>query len=138
MKDSKYTEKQFMRTLDDTQCSNIIIAKNIRRLVGKFPNMKKIAIDCWVHDGHYTEFELQGSNLVWRHDKNRKCTNGLPTVNHTNENLSTDEINKLIRFTYQTMCDSMNSIDLTDTPEDLLSYAEQKLQELINSEKESE
>ena len=45
---------------------------------------------------------------------------------------------KLIRFTYQTMCDSMNSIDLTDTPEDLLSYAEQKLQELINSEKESE
>ena len=76
MKDSKFTEKQFMRTLDDTQCSNIIIAKNIRRLVGKFPNMKKIAIDCWVHDGHYTEFELQGSNLVWRHDKNRKCTNG--------------------------------------------------------------
>ena len=29
MKDSKCTEKQFMRTLDDTQCSNIIIAKNI-------------------------------------------------------------------------------------------------------------
>ena len=48
------------------------------------------------------------------------------------------EINKLIRFTYQTMCDSMNAIDLTDTPEDLLSYAEQKLQELINSEKENQ
>lgn len=136
MKDGKLTEKQLMRTLDDTQCSNIIIAKNIRKLVNKFPNMKAITMDCWVHDGHYTEFELQGANLVWHHDKNRKCVNGLPTVNHTNENLSSDEINKLIRFTYQTMCDSMNSIDLIDTPEDLLNYAEQKLQELINSERE--
>lgn len=136
MKDGKLTEKQLMRTLDDTQCSNIIIAKNIRKLVNKFPNMKAITMDCWVHDGHYTEFELQGANLVWHHDKNRKCVNGLPIVNHTNENLSSDEINKLIRFTYQTMCDSMNSIDLIDTPEDLLNYAEQKLQELINSERE--
>ena len=100
MKDSKFTEKQFMRTLDDTQCSNIIIAKNIRRLVGKFPNMKKIAIDCWVHDGHYTEFELQGSNLVWRHDKNRKCTNGLPTVTQILYNDHHEPSNQLQSFSY--------------------------------------
>ena len=32
------------------------------------------------------------------------------------------------------MCDSQNGIDLVDTPEDLLAFAETKLQEMLREE----
>ena len=133
-KDVKVSKKVNLRTLDDVSCSNIVVSRQIRRLIGKFPSFKCTPIDCWVHGGHYIQFESRPTKFVWKCDKNAQYIKGLETISSDSPELSKEELNKLIIFTHRAMCDMQNGVDLTDTPEDLLAYAETKLQELLAEE----
>lgn len=122
------TEKKInLRDLDDTACTNIVVSRQIRRFIRKFPSAKDLAMDCWIHGGHYTRFESKGDKFIWYTDKNDKLLS-------TDDSLTKEELNKLIVTTHRAMCDSQNGVDLVDTPEDLLVYAETKLQELLKEE----
>lgn len=116
-----------LRDLDDTACTNVVVSRQIRRFIRKFPSAKDFTIDCWAHGGHYTRFESKDDKFIWYTDKNDKLVS-------TDDSLTKEELNKLIVFTYQAMCDSQSEVDLIDTPEDLLAYAETKLQELLKEE----
>lgn len=125
------TEKKVsLRDLDDIACSNVVVTRQIRRLVAKFPSMKETAVDCWVHGGHYTKFELTNANkLRWYSDKNSPCIKKV--LYATDEDLTKEELNKLLVATHRDMCDNKEGVDLIDTPEDLLAFAESKLQEML-------
>ena len=52
-------QKINLRDLDDVSCSNIVVSRQIRHLVRKNQSFGDIAIDCWVHGGHYTRFRCK-------------------------------------------------------------------------------
>lgn len=127
---NKEDKKVSLRDLDDVACSNVVVTRQIRRLVAKFHSMKETAIDCWVHGGHYTKFELTNSNkLRWHCDKNVPCAKKV--IYATDDELTKEELNKLLVSTHRDMCDNKEGVDLIDTPEDLLAFAETKLQEML-------
>ena len=123
-----------LRDLDDVACSNIVISRQIKHLIKKNPSFSDIAIDCWVHGGHYTRFKYKNDQFYWYSENNEPHLEGLECLNNKTECLYNDEWNKLIVFTHSAMCDSMSGADVEDTPEDLLALAESKLQELLSSE----
>lgn len=129
------TEKKInLRDLDDTACSNVVVARQIKRMIRKFPSMDDMAVDCWVHGGHYTRFKYKGGRFVWSVEGSAPCIKGCETITDDSDVLDKEELNKLIVFTHRAMCDSQNGIDLVDTPEDLLAFAETKLQEMLREE----
>ena len=131
-------EKINLRNLDDVQCSNVVVSRQIRRLIRKFPHLRESFLDCWIHGGHDTKFEYCGPKFIWHCEPKDPHLKGAETLSSDDEFLTDDELNKLIVFTYQAMCDTLNGVDLTDTPEDLLAYAEQKLQEMISDDAETD
>ena len=118
--------KTNMRDLDDTACTNVVVTRQIRRLISKFPSMNEIAIDCWTHGNHYVKFKLTNGN-----NKFKWYTDTKESVCATDGTLYKDELNKLLVSTYRTMCENKEGVDISDTPEELLAYAESKLQELL-------
>ena len=54
-----------LRDLDDMACSNVVVARQIKRMIKKQPSMDDIAVDCWVHGGHYTRFKYKGGKFIW-------------------------------------------------------------------------
>lgn len=129
------TEKKInLRDLDDTACSNVVVARQIKRMIRKFPSMDNLAMDCWVHGGHYTRFKFKGGKFVWGVEGKEPYLSGCETITDDSEELDKYELNKLIVSTYRAMCDSQNCIDFVDTPEDLLAFAETKLQEMLREE----
>ncbi len=132
---SKQAEKKInLRDLDDTACTNVVCGRQIKRMIRKFPSMDDIAIDCWVHDGHYTRFKFKNGKFHWSVEDKAPCIKGFETITDDCEDLYKDELNKLIVHTYHTMCDIQNGVDIVDTPEDLLAYAESKLQEMLRED----
>lgn len=130
--ESKNDEKKVnLRDLDDVACSNVVISRQIKRLIRKFPSMKSIAMDCWVHGGHYTKFEMTHDKFKWFIDDSYTNTKGLKVLTSDNEDLLDEELNKLLVYTHRAMCDNKDGVDLIDTPEDLLAFAETKLQEML-------
>ena len=123
-----------LRDLDDMACSNVVVARQIKRMIKKSPSMDDMAMDCWVHGGHYTRFKYKGGKFIWCIEGSEPCVKGCETITDDCDYLYKDELNKLIVSTYRTMCDSQNGIDLVDTPEDLLAFAETKLQEMLREE----
>ena len=123
-----------LRDLDDTACSNVVVARQIKRMIRKFPSMDDMAIDCWVHGGHYTRFKFKGGKFIWSVEGKEPCVSGCETLTDDNELLDKYELNKLIIFTYRAMCDSQSGVDLVDTPEDLLAFAETKLQDMLRED----
>jgi len=123
-----------LRELDDVACSNIVVSRQIKRFINKFPSMNELAMDCWVHGGHYTKFLFKGGKFIWECENGAHHANGCECVTDDSDVLSNEELNKLIVFTHRAMCDSQNSVDLVDTPEDLLAFAETKLQEMLREE----
>ena len=129
------TEKKInLRDLDDMACSNVVVARQIKRMIKKSPSMDDMAMDCWVHGGHYTRFKYKGGKFIWRVEGSEQCIKGCEKITDACDYIYKDELNKLIVSTYRTMCDSQNGIDLVDTPEDLLAFAETKLQEMLREE----
>lgn len=117
----------YLRTLDDTDCSNVVVSRQIRRFIKKSPSFKEMPMVCYIH----------GAKFIWSgftYDKSHKPI----TVTSDDECLNKDELNKLIVSTFQTMCDLNNCEDIVDTPEDLLEYAEMKLREMLNDESNTE
>lgn len=132
MKESKQTDSKInLRDLDDTACTNVVCTRQIKKMIRKFPSMSEISFDCWVKSGHYTKFKFKNDRFIWTTDNGDSIAND-------SEDLDKYDLNKLIVFTYQAMCDSQAGVDLTDTPEDLLAYAETKLLELLHDEEASE
>lgn len=131
----KKEEKRInLRDLDDVACSNIVVSRQIRHLIKKHPSFSDIAIDCWVHGGHYTRFKCKNGRFYWYSENNEPHKEGLARLDDKTTCLYNDEWNKLIIFTHSAMCESMRDADIEDTPEDLLVLAESKLQELLSSE----
>lgn len=130
------TDKKIdLRKLDDIDCSNVVVERQIRRMLSKFPSMAdNMAVDCWTHGGHYTNFTFKGGKFIWKAEDKSHCLKGCEILTDDNEDLYSDELNKLLVYTYRTMCDSQNCVDLVDTPEDLLAFAETKLQEMLRDE----
>ena len=127
-----------LRDLDDVACSNVVVSRQIRHLIKKNPSFSEIAIDCWVHGGHYTKFRCKNEQFYWYSEYNEPHIEGLARIDGNADCLYTDEWNKLIIFTFQSMCDSMNGINIEDTPEDLLALAESKLQEILSDDNDEE
>lgn len=129
------TEKKInLRDLDDVACTNVVCARQIRRMIRKFSSMSDMAIDCWVHGGHYTRFKYKGDKFIWVADPAGPCVSGCDTLTDVDDVLDKYELNKLITSTFRDMCDSQDCVDLVDTPEDLLAFAETKLQEMLKEE----
>lgn len=129
------TEKKInLRDLDDTACTNVVCARQIKRMIRKFPSMDDLAMDCWVHGGHYTKFKFKGGRFIWCADPSEAFISGCESLKDDSDSLDKYELNKLITSTYRAMCDSQNCVDLVDTPEDLLAFAETKLQEMLKEE----
>ena len=118
------TKKVNLRDLDDMACSSVVVTRQIKKLIYKFPSMKEIAIDCWAYGDHYTKFKCSNNKFIW-------LTNDGKKLSANDEELTKEALNKLIVTTYRTMCDSQNGVDIVDTPEDLLAFAEQKLKEML-------
>lgn len=123
-----------LRELDDTACTNVVCGRQIKRMIKKFPSMDDMAIDCWVHGGHYTRFKFKGGKFIWEVEGKDPCLPGCEKLTDDSDVLDKYELNKLIVFTHRAMCDSQSGIDLVDTPEDLLAFAETKLQEMLREE----
>lgn len=132
MSDTK--KKVSLRELDDVACSNVVVTRQIKKMIRKFPSMNELAIDCWIHGGHYTKFKYSNDSITWIHSDADKVTNGYKVLKAVDECLDKDELNKLLVTTFNSMCDNMNNMDFIDTPEDLLSFAESKLQEMLRDE----
>lgn len=130
----KEEKKINLRDLDDVACSNIVLSRQIRHLVRKNQSFSDIAIDCWVHGGHYTRFKCKNDKFHWYSEDGEPHEESLQEINHKTDCLYNDEWNKLLVFTHRAMCDSLNGVDLVDTPEDLLAFAETKLQEMLREE----
>jgi hypothetical protein len=132
---SKPVEKKInLRDLDDTECTNVVCGRQIKRMIRKFPSMADMAIDCWIHGGHYTRFKFKDGKFIWSVEDNAPCIKGCESVTSDSDVLDKYELNKLIIFTHRAMCDSQNDVDLVDTPEDILAFAETKLQEMLREE----
>lgn len=118
-----------LRKLDDTDCTNVITTRNINRLINKYSNLSNIKVNCWVHEKHYTQFDLENNKFKWTDTKGGSILN-------SSDDLSSEELNKLLVHTYRNMCDTLSdNVAFIDTPEDILLYAEQKLRSLIDDEK---
>lgn len=132
----KKDEKKInLRELSDVDCSNVVVSRQIRRMARKFPSMCELTMDCWSHGGHYVKFLLTDNDVMkWECCKDGPVTDGCQTLFATNEDLTSDELNKLLVYTYRTMCDNKDGVDIIDTPEDLLAFAETKLQEMLKDE----
>lgn len=128
----------YLRTLDDIDCSNVIVSRQIRKFIKKNPSFKETPITCYVCGTKFDLFKLAGDKFIWSgytHDKrNRKQI----TVSSDDDCLGKFELNKLIINTFHTMCDMTNSEDIIETPEDLLEYAEMKLREMLSDENNSD
>lgn len=120
-----------LHELDDVACANVIVSRQIKRMVKKFPSMEEISIDCHAHDGHYKKFKYDNGNFIWTNTNNKQLT-------PNEESLDYNYLNKLLVYTYRTMCDMQNGVDISDTPEELLAYAESKLQEMLQDSDISE
>lgn len=127
-----------LRRLDDTDCSNIVMSRRLRRLAKKFPSLSELSIDCWTHGGHYTTFKMKNNMPTWICNIKEVHYPSEVTVQLDSESLDKEELNKLLVFTYRTMCDNQDSIDLLETPEDILNFAEQKLKRLLSDEEQSD
>lgn len=123
-----------LRDLDDVACTNVVCGRQIKRMIKKFPSMNDTAIDCWVHGGHYTQFKFKNGKFVWLVNGKDPCVSGCEKISDDSDKLDKYELNKLIVSTYRSMCDSQNGVDIVDTPEDLLAFAETKLQEMLREE----
>lgn len=123
-----------LRDLDDVACSNVVMSRQIRRLIKKNPSFSDISIDCWVHSGHYTRFKCRDDKFYWYSENNEPHLEGLECLDNKTDCLYNDEWNKLLNFTLNAMCEPTNGVEIEDTPEDLLALAESKLQELLSSE----
>lgn len=134
MKKENKENKINLRDLDDISCSNVVISRQIKRMIRKFPSMNKLSISCWIHGGHYTLFQYKGDRFVWSTDPNSKCIKGCESLTDKSDEIDKWELNKLVAFTYKAMIDSQSNVDLVDTPEDLLAYADTKLQEIIRED----
>lgn len=122
----------YLRTLDDTDCSNIVVSRQIRKFIRKFPSFNITPVDCWIHNGHFTTFKYNGDKFIWESEPNKY---GVKTfITSACETLDRFDLNKLLVFTFTTMCDMNNSDDISDTPEDLLAYAEMKLRAMLADE----
>lgn len=130
-------QKINLRDLDDVACSNVVVSRQIRHLIKKNPSFSDIAIDCWIHGGHYTRFKCKNDKFYWYSENNEPHLECLECIDNNTDCLYNDEWNKLIVFTHRSMCESLNGVDVEDTPEDLLAFAESKLQELLSSDDES-
>lgn len=126
------TEKINLRELDDTDCTNVVVTRQIKKFLRKFPSFKTTPIDCWTHNHHYINFKLKGDKFIWESAPDKY---GCKTfVTSASECLNKYELNKLIVFTWNQMCEMNNSEDISDTAEDLLAYAETKLREMLSAE----
>lgn len=124
---------QTLRKMDDVSCTNIVTVRNIKKLIKKYPSLTHIAIDCWVCGGHYTTFECNQDSFVWYAEP--KDGYYLDKITGDEEDVTSDQLNKLIVHTYRTMWDNLGEdIEFIDTPEELLAYAEQKLQQMLKEE----
>ena len=128
-----FANKINLRDLDDVSCSNVVVSRQIRRMIKKVPSYSDLSMSCHVCGAHYTHFKFENETFIWTGNVYDKRY-GKPTITSDDcGNLDKDDINKLIKFTFSAMCEN-NSIEITDTPEDLLALAESKLQELLSSE----
>ena len=119
--------KMNLRDLDDTDCTSVVVAKRILRMIHKFPELKTCSIDCFAQGMHFITFTLGNKEFIWITDDGKQFTSKDDLLTH-------EYLNKLIVDTFRTMCDSQDSEDLSDTPEDLLAFAETKLQEMLHDE----
>lgn len=121
-----------LRKLDDIDCSNHVIANYMYKLIHKHDHLKSVSIDCYVHSGHYTKFVYDQGTYKWFVDKMHSYLSDCTVLTLDSEDLTVDELHKLLVATYDVMCNSLNdNVEFIDTPEDLLAYAEQKLQSLL-------
>lgn len=121
-----------LRTLDDVDCANVVVSRQIKKLVRKVPSLSKSAIDCYVHGAHYIGFEFNGNKFIWHGAvTDKRIGEKKLTSDNINMILDKDELNKLLVNTYRSMCEVTDSVDLIDSPEDLLAFAETKLQEML-------
>jgi hypothetical protein len=134
MKDNNMTEQKVnLRDLDDIACSNVIVTRQIKRMINKIPNLKECPIDCWIHSTHYTNFKLAGDKFKWFSD-NKNFISGWEVIKSDNDEITKDDLHKILIYTFRAMCDANNSDDIVDTPEDLLAFAETKLREMLREE----
>lgn len=127
------TKKINLRELDDVSCSNVVISRQIKKILKKAPSFSEFAMDCYVHGTHYTHFKFTEGNFVWTGEVYNHRYGKSKISSDNFEDLYNDEINKLLVSTITTINES-NQVDVVDTPEDLLAIAEQKLREMINSD----
>lgn len=128
----------YLRTLDDTDCTNVVVSRQIRKFIRKFPSFKDMPMTCYTHGAQFDTFKLAGDKFIWSGRMHDCFNNQYISVASTDEDICNDELNRLIVSTFRTMCELNSDEDISDTPEDLLEYAEMKLQEMLNDETNAE
>lgn len=118
-----------LRKLNDTDCTSVVATRQMMKLIKQFPSLNKCHINRCVDGKLFTKFEKHENELVWLTDKG-------DVISSKDEDVDRDSLNKLIVHTFRTMCaQHNNNVDLSETPEDILAYAESKLQELLHDDK---
>lgn len=128
-----------IRELDDLNCTNYITTKCIKKLVKKHSSLKTKVSNCFINGTQYIMVDVPKYNFIWFTDGESgfvKRYNKSKLVDDIKrEWLEPEELNRLIVNTYRHLCDSLgDDIDLADTPEDILAYAEQQLQNLLSTD----
>lgn len=126
-----------LRKLSDLTCSIVVNTRNIKKMLKKYPNLEDMPIECWIPNGPYVRFKFKGHRLTWINDCGKSITID-SVLNDEDSTIDWASLNKLLVWTYRTMCESMdNSFEFIDSPEDLLSFAETKLKQMLAEEAES-
>lgn len=116
-----------LRELNDTDCTSVVVGRQIARMIKRFPFMKTCSISCFAKNKNFTNFLVGDHIFIWKSDDGDVITSKDDDVDH-------DDLNKLLVYTFRSMCDAQNGVDLSDTPEDILAYAETKLQEMLHDD----
>ena len=131
------TNKISLRELDDVSCSNVVISRQIRRMINKVPSFSNLSMNCHVCGAHYTNFKLANEKFIWTGNVYDKRFGKQTVSSEDCEYLDKNDINKLLVFTFRAMCEN-NEVEIVDTPEDLLALAEVKLKEMLSEESTAE
>lgn len=126
-----------LRNLDDIDCANVVVTRQIKKFVKKFPNMREAAMECWTNSDHYTKFKLSDNGSIHWISVETEYPHRQSVLHANDRDLDREDLNKLLVYTYRTMCDCNDGIDLIDTTEDLLAFAESKLKALLSEEAEA-
>ena len=126
-----------LRKLNDLTCSIVVNTRSIKKMLKKYPNLENMSMECWTVGGPYVQFKVKNHKFTWVTGEGDVIVMD-SIINDEDNPIDWESLNKLLVWTYRTMCDSMgDNFEFIDSPEDLLSFAEARLKQMLAEEAES-